>query len=141
MSKPWGPNEPNSGNQRWSRWTFDITSPDRRRRPSLEEVRLNAMKFARVVFRTTVGECRVRVLRPGRYEIAFHVEGPPVHDPAYRETMRRTWLEKFTLPGFGPQATLSMDALLLAGSYEDGRPSASLIVAPAIRLVPAPAEP
>jgi len=136
MPTPWGPNDPNSTHQRWSRWRFDITSPDRRRRPSLEDVRVNAMKFARAVFKTTVGECRVRVLRPGRYEVAFHVEGPPVHDSAYRDAMRHTWLTRFALPGFGPLATLSMEASLLSGSYEDGRPSVSLIVAPPLVLVP-----
>lgn len=139
--KPWGPNEPNSGNQRWSRWAFVIVSTDRRRQPSIAEVRVNAMKFARIVFKTTVGECRTTLVRPGRYEIKFHVEGPTVHDPAYRETMRRTWLEKFALPGFGPDATLSMSTALLAGSYQDGRPSVSLIVAPALVLAPAPLEP
>ncbi len=139
--KPWGPNEPNSTHQRWSRWTFEIVSPDRRRRPSLEEVRDNARRFVRAVFRTTVGECRVRSSTPGRYEIALHLEGPPVHDAGYRDTMRRTWEEKFCRSGFGPQATLSMTASLLAGSYEDGRPSASLIVAPPIVLAPVSVEP
>lgn len=130
MQKPWGPNEPNSTHQRWSRWTFTITSPTRR--PSGQEVLDNFRRFVRVVFRSSIGEARVRMNRGDTYELSLHIEGPPVHDAAYRAAMARTWLARFVRPGFGPDATMTMDATLLAGSYEDGRPSTHLIVAPPI---------
>lgn len=136
-AKPWGPVDPNSTHQRWSYWRFEVDSPDRRRRPGVREVRENAMRFGRRVFRSTVGECRVQAPAPGRYIIEFHVEGPPVHDAAYRASVRREWRDRFVRQGFGPRATLAMDVRLLAGSYEDGRPSTHLIVAPALVLAEA----
>jgi len=132
VTKPWGPVDPNSTHQRWSDWTFRIHSPTRR--PGPREVRDNARRFARAVFRSTVGQLRLRLDGQGTYEVRIRIEGPAVYDPGYRASVERTWFEKFVRPGFGPDATMTMTARHLAGSPQDGRPAAHLIVAPAIAI-------
>jgi hypothetical protein len=129
MSLAWGPVDPNTTHQRWSHWTFRITSPSPLRRPTVEEVRVNALKFARVCFKSSVGQVRVRK-RGAAYRVDVRIEGPPVHDFAYRLAVERTWNERFVLAGFGPAATCRVSARLIAGSREDGSTPDHLIVAP-----------
>jgi hypothetical protein len=125
--------DPNSTHQTWSEWRVTITEP--LRWPDLPEVRDAARRFARAVFQSTTGQLRVDRARDG-YDIRIRIEGPIVNDQAYVTRMGRTWHERFTRPGFGGLARTQVTARLLAGSPEDGRPRAQLIVAPPLALEP-----
>jgi hypothetical protein len=128
----YGSLDPNSGNQRWSRWRF-VVEPGRRL-PSAREVRDNWQRYIPKLFRTNVGRGKAeRVKLKGRvfYALSAEVEGAPVHDPGYVSSVRREMSEK----GFGVGARLrDMDAALLAGDAEDGKPRAQLLVLPAAIL-------
>lgn len=140
-TRPWGPMDPNSRNQRWSRWTVVVALG--RRRPSLTEVRENWQRYAKRVFQTSVGRARVenratRPAPPGVFDqivLMADVEGPPVHDPEYRAWVEREVAGVFVAKGFGPGARLAhFEASLLAGSAEDGRPPTQLLVLPPLRV-------
>jgi hypothetical protein len=133
MRKPWGAVDPNSTHQRWSRWVATVRA-HRTRRPTLEDVRLNWTRYVRRLFRTTVGRIRVEVL-DDRYRLVAELEGPPVHDPAYVAWVRRELAGAFVAKGFGPGAVLEdLETALLAGSAEDGRPAAQLLVLPRLTI-------
>lgn len=128
----YGSMDPNSGNQRWSRWRF-VIQPGRRL-PPVREVRDNWQRFITKLFGTTVGRGKaslVRVEGHRYYALVAEVEGPAVHDPAYVSRVRREMQGVFVERGFGVGARLrEMDAALLAGSAEDGKPAAQLLVLP-----------
>lgn len=128
----YGSLDPNSGNQRWSRWRF-VVAPGRRR-PSAREVRDNWQRYLPKLFKTTVGRGKAeRVTLEGRvfYALVAEVEGAPVHDPGFVSWVRREVTGVFVEKGFGVGARLAdMDAALLAGDAEDGRPRAQLLVLP-----------
>lgn len=129
-AKPWGGVDPNSTHQRWSRWTCVIQTG--RRTPSVREVGENWRRFVPRLFRTTVGQVRTTT-RQGYYAVTAIVEGPDVHDPAYQASVRRQVEANFVRSGFGSDARLvTMEAALLAGSDESGRPALQLIVLPAV---------
>lgn len=134
-AKPWGPVDPNSTHQRWSRWRFSIV-PDARRRPTRDEVLNNFRRYIARLFRSTTGRVQVAITRDGHrtlYVCVCEIEGPPVHDADYRAYVEREVAGVFVAKGFGPGARLQqMDAVLLAGSAEDGKPARQLIVMPPI---------
>lgn len=118
---------PNSGHQRWSKWTFTI-GPGGTKRPPFADVRANAARFGRKVF-GSASQMRVRVWRDGRVVIEVRTEGHPVHDPAYVASVRALWL-RWALVGWGVGTTLQLTTRLEAGSREDGTPPDQLILAP-----------
>jgi hypothetical protein len=130
----YGSLDPNSGNQRWSRWRF-VVQPGRRL-PRTREVRNNWQRYMPKLFRTTVGRGRVAkvwVEKRMYYAITAEVEGPPVHDPDFVAWVRREVQGVFVERGFGVGARLrEMDAVLLAGSAEDGKPASQLLVLPSL---------
>lgn len=139
-ARPWGPVDPNSTHQRWSRWRFTIVSAPGRR-PPLEDVRDNFQRYVGRLFGSTVGRIQVAIIRVGAdhlYVCVTEIEGPPVHDATYRDWVEREFAGVFVAKGFGPGARLrQMDATLLAGSAEDGKPARQLLVMPSAPAVPA----
>jgi hypothetical protein len=133
-ARAWGPVDPNSTHQRWSAWRITLRHP--LRWPEVAEVRENAMRFARRVFRSSVGQVRCDRAADG-YVIQVRIEGPAVTDPAYVRAVGRAWQTRFAVPGLGATVQTTMTARLLAGSPDDGRPRAQLIVAPPLVLTEA----
>lgn len=124
---------PNSAHQRWSQWTFAIRATPRRL-PGHDEVLDAARRFFRMLFRTTAGQVRIEI-RGRIYTVQIQVEGPDAHDPQVREQVRTQFFSDFVHKGFGPGASLiEMEVRLLAGSAEDGRPRAQLLVLPPLSL-------
>lgn len=131
----WGAMNPNSRHQLWSRWKFVFTAV---RRPPVVEVRDNARRFFKQLFRTDVGQIRVSWAVGGTWTIELRLEGPPAHDPDCRASAQHQFVEHFMKRGFGPYSELvSMDVAILAGDEQDGKPSSQLIVLPPIALPPA----
>jgi hypothetical protein len=125
--------DPNSQHQRWSRWSFDIISPDLARRPKSSEVVDNARRFFATGFHSTVGRVRVDRRAMDRYAVSVEIEGPPVHDPCYRMDVARRVAEHFVARGFGPQARIEhWTVMCLAGDAEDGKPPAQALFMPQI---------
>lgn len=120
---------PNSGNQTWSKWHFEVV-PGRTKRPPYAEVRYNAMRFGRSRFGPT-GAMRVdEVYRDGklRYDIYARVEGLAVHDPQLVAFMRGQWAS-WAIRGFGIGTTCTLvEAKLEAGDRQDGSPRDQLII-------------
>lgn len=127
---------PNSQNQRWSKWTITIF-PGWARRPTFEEVKLNAARFGRELYRSA-SEMRVQeVWTPDTgktYRIEVLTEGIDVHDPELVARVERQWLNDFAIKGFGPGTTLTCEAKLMAGSRQDGTPTDQLIIAPPVSI-------
>lgn len=134
--KPWANMDPNSAHQLWSRWVIVIYAASASRWPSQMELSLNARKFARALWHTTTG--RVSVLQTSNptkgicYRITCEVEGPTVHDAAYRAWAIKQWQAKFVDVGFGLGTRCEVDAALLAGDAQDGRPPTQVIVMPTV---------
>lgn len=133
-----GTMNPNSANQRWSKWVF-VVSPGGIKRPSFAEVKLNAARFARTRFGQSsamkVAEhCTSQgVLVLNVWEITVRSEGHPVHDPAYVNWMRCQW-QSWAEKGFGPGTVVTLDAKLEAGSRQDGTPTDQMIMAEPLRI-------
>lgn len=137
----------------WSGWTFVIHAHPSKL-PSVLDVVDNTRRYAARLFRTTMGQANVKLLSdhrwlPGRlkalrnvwkgigahhyYVIEIVIEGAPVNDPAFIRRIRHEFEGVFVQKGFGPSARLvKMDARLLAGSPENGRPAAQLLVLPRV---------
>jgi hypothetical protein len=123
---------PNSGNQRWSRWSFTIR-PAGVRRPTFEDVKANAARFARKGFGTAT-QMRVATDSGGTVRIMVRTEGHPVHEAAYVTWVTAQW-QRWAVNGWGAGTTLTCDeAKLEAGSRQDGTPSDQLIIAPQLAL-------
>lgn len=123
---------PNSRNQRWSRWTFVLEIP-LADAPTLEYVRDNARRFFRRLFCSSAGQ--VQVINIGtRWTINLRIEGPCVIDPGVRLEAKRQFIRHFVERGFRHARLVRMDAALLAGSREDGSPPDQVIVLPLIPL-------
>lgn len=116
---------PNSANQRWSKWTFTVHSGGTRR-PTLLDVQANCARFGRKAF-GSASQMRVQVWNDGRVTIEVMTEGAPVHDPAFVDYMKRAWA-RFAVNGWGAGTTLQLETKLLAGSRQDGTPSDQLVM-------------
>ena len=74
----WGPIDPNSDHQIWSRWRFEVhgkTIP-------LAEIELNFARWIRLLFRTTVGQALVQ-------ERVTNEGGLPTRALTWRSVSRR----------------------------------------------------
>lgn len=126
-----GTEQPNSANQRWSRWVLGIRADVKR--PSVKECAENAQRF----FAKGFGRAgRVRCDQKGSYySFVVEVEGPPAHDPEFVRNVRQQFRANFVEKGFGSGARLvTFEVGILAGSREDGSPPEQLLVLPHIDL-------
>jgi hypothetical protein len=132
---------PNSGNQRWSKWIFTIVPGPRHKvlARSFADVKANAARFAKRGFKSATSMRVTYQLRDfgvrkiNVYVIEVLTEGHDVHDPAYVDYVKREWTV-FAEKGFGPGTTLELEARLMAGSRQDGTPADQLIIAPSVAL-------
>jgi len=137
--KPYGPIDPNSQHQMWSRWIFGIhadaiaagaAAASFGKRPSVREVVDNARSYFAKLFHSTVGRVRCDEER-GYYVLTLEIEGVPAHDLDLRVHVERDFCRRFMTPGFGPTATLSRYVVgVLAGDCQDGKPPIQLLVMP-----------
>ena len=122
---------PNSQNQRWSRWTFTV-KPVLWRPLIFESVRETCARFGRVTFGTA---SQMNVARdPVRcvWVVQVRTEGHPVHDPAFVQSMSTQWRLMFE-HNFPQGCTVTVDAQLEAGSRQDGTPPDQLVMLPSIQ--------
>jgi hypothetical protein len=124
--------DPNSTNQLWSEWTFDIW--DSGKHPPFKEVEYNARKWLRAGF-GSVAQARVEE-KVNRWTIVARVEGVPAHDPSYQTSVRRQFQKNFVEPGWGVLGVSSVSVRVLAGDIQDGSPRSQLVVLPTIDNVP-----
>jgi hypothetical protein len=123
---------PNSGNQRWSKWRFTLRLPPLSRvtEPQMCD---NARRFFAKLFRSQAGSVKVGHIGR-RWWIELRMEGVAVHDPGVRAEARRLFARDFVRKGLGGDL-LDMEAGLLAGTREDGTPRDHLIVMPTLALM------
>jgi hypothetical protein len=144
-TKPWAGMDPNSQHQTWSVWSITVPWASCPKRPGLADIRENGRRFFRQLFRTDVGQMRVgeltRPAAPGAVPntpwalcIECRVEGVAVHDPQLRAAAERQIRDHFLARGFGQAAAdqATVDAVLLAGDTQDGKPPQQVIVLPTI---------
>lgn len=123
--------DPNSKNQRWSKWVF-LIHPGGTKRPSFCDVKSNAARFARLRFgMTTAMEVKKEynvAASKDVWRISVRSEGHPVHDPDFVKFMTEQW-QRFGELGFGPGTrTECLEAKLEAGDRQDGTPRDQLII-------------
>jgi hypothetical protein len=123
--------DPNSANQRWSKWKIVVT-PGFTRSRDFREFQDNTARFLRKGF-GSASQCRIRYSGT-RYEIEVLAEGKPAHDPEFVAYYQRSF-EKFFTNGFGVGTEVKVSARIMAGSLQDGTPSEQMIMLPSIRLL------
>lgn len=124
---------PNSQHQLWSRWQFVIVAD--RKRPIVAECRENFRRWAAKGFQTWSGRAQVVLIGRKRYAFTLQIEGPPATDPAYREHVRKQFIEFFMHRGFGQGARLDVFHVgILSGDAEDGKPPAQLLALPTLSI-------
>lgn len=121
--------DPNSQNQMWSEWTFTVHEIGRR--VSRENVTYNVAGWLRMIF-GSAGAARVRPTLDG-WEIKARVEGKPAHDPALVDNVRQQFARNFVAKGWGIGAWSTVEARVLAGSLQDGKPAPQWVGIPTIR--------
>ena len=132
-ARPYGPMDPNSQHQMWSRWVFGVLASTKH--PDRLVCVDNFRRWCRMGFQSSVGRARCD-LRRAYYRFVLEIEGPPVHDPAFVESVRQQFVERFMAPGFGPGARLlRFRTKLLAGDRQDGTPPDQLLVMPQADLL------
>lgn len=109
---------PNSANQNWSHWIWEIT-PGRTIDRPFQNVRENLARFGRKTF----GSGSQMQLRhqPPLYRLEIVTEGHPVEDPNYVKFIDEYW-QRFFENGFGPGTTSILTTKVLAGHSQDGKP-------------------
>lgn len=134
--KPFGPIDPNSQHQLWSHWTFTVYEGGRH--APYADVALNAARWLRAKF-GSVARARVeeklliqRGISQKYYVIEAQVEGVPAHDPQLVTSVRQSFARDFVFRGWGPLATSDVTAKVMAGSKQDGKPAAQLVVMPRV---------
>lgn len=121
--------DPNSLNQRWSKWRFHVLSGGACR-PAFADVKQAASVFGRLHF-GSVAAMQIREFREGGkpvYVIEVRTEGKPVHDPQFVPWMHAQWV-RWGERGFGPGTEVALlEAKLEAGDRQDGSPRDQLII-------------
>jgi hypothetical protein len=117
--------DPNSLNQWWSLWTWQIV-PGHRGHPPYATVKLAAAAFGRQCFGAATA-MRVNQ-RVHDWQIGVRSEGHPVHDPTFVSAMHARWRAWVTLM-FGPGSRVRLvTAKLEAGSRQDGTAAEQLVM-------------
>lgn len=117
---------PNSNNQVWSKWTFDIRP---QKHVSMQWVKSNCARFGRKMF-GSASEMRISY-QNGVWKIEIRTEGAPVQDVRFVQYIEQIW-NKFLLAGFGGDANVCTTMKLEAGNKQDGTPSDQLVMVPPI---------
>lgn len=130
--KAFGPIDPNSQHQLWSRWIIGIQAA--RQRPTVQEVNDNARRFFKQLFHSSVGRVKCEE-QSGYYAITLEIEGIPAHDPGVRRDAEMQFERNFVKKGFGTEARLTRFIVgILAGDQQDGKPPEQLLVMPHVSL-------
>lgn len=119
---------PNSANQRWSRWTI-VVSPAKSIPRNDATVHANTARFLRKAF-GAASEARI-TKQNGQWIIEVRSEGHPVHDPTFVGFMSSSLLQFFVM-GFGVGTKVATVARLEAGSAQDGTPPEQLVMLPSL---------
>lgn len=125
--------DPNGAKQFWSEWRFYVR--DAGKNVSRKEVELNALRWLRMQF-GSVGTANIQ-RRPSGWRIRALVEGAPAHDPLYVEHIRLRFA-RFVFLGWGALASSVVEAKVMAGDTQDGRPRPQMVVIPRIELEATP---
>jgi hypothetical protein len=134
MERPFGPIDPNSEHQLWSEWTFQIH--EHGRHVPFAHVQKEVARWLVKGF-GSVGRARVEEIHSAsgsHFVIRAQVEGQPAHDPGFVAHVRRQFATYFVYQGWGPLATSSVQARVLAGDMQDGQPRRQLVVMPTLPL-------
>lgn len=131
MAKPWGSIDPNSTHQVWSRWTFTVA--DLGAHPDYKSVKSNFARWARKGF-GSVARAKVEE-KIDTWVMLVEAEGVPVQDPTYR-TAVQLGFDRFVEQGWGHLGIGKVDAELLAGENDSGKPRTQLVVMPIIAQAP-----
>lgn len=125
--------DPNSANQTWSRWTWEIVPSRSLLMWTFPEVRTNCARFAKRAFGLAT---QMRVTQVDNWwRVDTRTEGHPAHDPSFRAWMLGNW-DKFLRAGFGSDSKIDVEVKVEAGSLQDGTPSQQLIIMPTIEIEP-----
>ena len=122
---------PNSQNQRWSKWQFDIGIAGKDMRViRIDELQTNFAKFLRKCFGSTAGRAKI-VPRSGGVRINVLIEGSDITptDPAYVAWVKNAATVFFT-GRLGAGAQVSVDGKLMAGLPQNGKPADQMLVMP-----------
>jgi len=125
MDAQWGPMNPNTDHQMWSRWTFRIFGS---KVMAITELEHNFGRWCRMGF-GSVGRARVKTMLGG-YVLEIETEGAPADDPKYLASVEQQFRSKFLAQGFGDFAFGDVTVKTLAGKWEDGKPREQLLVMP-----------
>ena len=121
---------PNSANQRWSKWIWFVAPGTITARP-FKNVVENVARFARKGF-GSASQMRIRETPKG-YIVEVLSEGHPAHDPQFVKYMKDCF-QKFFINGFGPDTQVRLTVKLMAGSRQDGTPADQMVVLPSLRV-------
>jgi hypothetical protein len=128
--------DPNSQNQRWSKWWFRLghRGAGFSKLVTIAEIESNFRRFLAKLFRSTVGAMGFE-RKGGRLTVWVLIEGEHItpHDPTYRKYIRDT-ATAFFVAGFGPNTVVAVTAKLMAGSAQDGKPSEQMLILPTINF-------
>lgn len=125
---------PNSQNQRWSKWVWFVV-PGRKIFRPFSNIKENCARFGRKAF-GAASQMRIRQNKRG-YIVEVLTEGHPVHDPQFVDYVRCGW-QVFFEHGFGLGTTAKMTAKLMAGSPQNGKPADQMIILPFVPLLEVP---
>jgi len=129
QDKPYGPIDPNSQHQIWSRWVICFVAI--RSLPTVEEINDNARRFFALLFRSTVGRVKTVITDNKYVEITCEIEGVIAYDASVREAAKKQIRNNFVVKGFN-QPNSSITISILAGDVQDGKPPAQMIVMPGL---------
>jgi hypothetical protein len=122
--------DPNSQNQLWSKWQFEVYELSRH--VSRDAIEYNVAKWLRLGF-GSVGTVKISRTAHG-WRFALIVEGRPAHDPDFVQSVRVAFND-FVEKGWGRVGAFgSVTAEVIAGSKQDGAPASQWVGIPMIKL-------
>lgn len=123
--------DPNSRNQRWSKWQWTVY-PGRRVAVPFEPIKRVIANFARQHF-GQAGQMRITE-KLDQYVIELLTEGKPAHDPSFVRYTAAVFENFFTVQfGVGTR-TVQAEPRWMAGSRQDGSPHDQMIMLPPLNI-------